>query len=105
MRILVFGGFLTLVLSGCATLGAETEQAAANFANLDRGESLALSSGGRGAYSTWHAGPDRSEQATCVEPSVEAGAAGWRRFEACMSWFNGLSDRSGYQARLAEIGE
>ncbi|MDD2867629.1 hypothetical protein [Neomegalonema sp.] len=101
MRILVLGGISLLILSAC---GREPPAPAPNFASLDRGESLALESGGRGAYGTWHAGPDRGEQATCVEPPAEAGATGWLRFEACMGWFNGLTDRAAYQARLEELG-
>ncbi|WP_018632686.1 hypothetical protein [Neomegalonema perideroedes] len=100
MRMLVLGGIAVLGLSACAK-----EAPPPNFANLDRGESLALESGGRGAYGTWHAGPDRGEQATCVEPPGEIGAEAWRRFEACMEWFNGLTDRAGYQARLGASGE
>ncbi len=102
MKLRVVGGISVLLLSACAKEAPPPP----NFASLDRGESLALESGGRGAYGTWHAGPDRSEQATCVEPpggiGAEEDAAGWRRFEACMEWFNGLIDRSAYQARLEE---
>lgn len=99
MRTVFLGAACAIALSACAS----APDPAANFANLDRGESLGLAEGGRGAYSTWHAGPDRSEQATCVEPPAEAGPAGWRRFEACMAWFNGLTDRGAYQTRLGEL--
>lgn len=93
-----------LVLAGCAKTPPAPRSNA--FFVLDSGEGITSEEGGRAILSSWHGGLSRDQQILCVEPPLETGDGAWERFEACLSYLNGLIDLDTYRARaLPDPGE